>query len=193
MYEQHKNHIVWRMCMSVRMQMKQNNPYPDAPSWNNRACSSRLPSSIDHQPNNLLLWIVRLGRRDNMHMVLQQEHNYPLIKTFTVMEIGFTIFSSNCTVVIHYLEPWCMNPKQSWALEENLKYLPPPAPLRSRSISFSTNLDAANSTPAPCSRKRGEKRIGSGIFLAPEGVPWNSEQPKALNVISQWHHNNTIS
>jgi len=37
-----------------------NDAYPDAPSWYIRACSSRLPSSIDHQPNNLIASIVRI-------------------------------------------------------------------------------------------------------------------------------------
>lgn len=75
----------------------------------------------------------------------------------------------------HYLEPWCKNPKQSRDLAENLKYIPVAAPLRNKSTIFSTNLVVANRTPAPCSRKSGEKRIGSGISLAPTGVPWNTD------------------
>lgn len=58
---QHIDHIFWW----VHFDYKWNDAYPDAPSWYNRACSSRLPSSIDHQPNNLIPWIDRsdLGRK----------------------------------------------------------------------------------------------------------------------------------
>lgn len=95
-------------------------PNPDAPPWKSRACSSRLPSSMDHQPSSL--------------------------------------------------EPWCKKPKKSRALAENAKYLPVPAPVRSKRIIFSTNLDIAKRSATPCNRKRGEKRTGRGIYLAPIGV-----------------------
>ena len=87
-----------------------------------------------------------------------------------------------------YLEPWCKNPKQSWALEVYLKYLPVPASLRNKRISFSANLEAANNTPAPWSRKSGEKRTRSGMFLAPAGVPWNTKSLSANKRIPSSNH-----
>ena len=73
----------------------------------------------------------------------------------------------------HYLDPWCMNPKQSRAFEDILKYLPVKAPLCSKRIIFSTNLYTAKNTPAPCRIKIGEKRTIIGMCLAEGGVPWN--------------------
>lgn len=72
-----------------------------------------------------------------------------------------------------YLEPRCKKPKQSRALEEILRYLDVlvPTPVRSKRTILSTNLITEKQTPAPCSRKSGEKRTGSGICLAPGGVP----------------------
>ena len=75
-----------------------------------------------------------------------------------------------------YLEPWCMKPKQSRTLEKNVKYLLVPSPLRNRRTNFSTNLDVANKTPAPCNMNREEKRTGIEICLAPGGVPWELQK-----------------
>lgn len=95
----------------------------------------------------------------------------------------------------NYLEPWCKNPKQSWAWEENLKYIPVLDPLCSKSTIFSTNLDAANRIPTPWSRKIGEKTMGSGIFLALAGVPWvqnksrSNEIPEIVTMNRTQKHN----
>lgn len=72
---------------------------------------------------------------------------------------------------VYYLDPWCKKPKQSWALDENLKYNPVSSSPRRNSKTFSVNLEAENRTPAPCSRKSGENRTGRGISLAASGVP----------------------
>lgn len=72
-----------------------------------------------------------------------------------------------------YLEPRCKKPKQSRALEEIVRYLIVfiLTPVRSKRTILSTNLKIAKKTPAPCSKKSGEKITGSGIYLALGGVP----------------------
>lgn len=71
-----------------------------------------------------------------------------------------------------YREPWWRKQKKSRTLEEYTKYLPPLASLRNKRTVFSTNLDIANNTAAPCNRKIGEKTTGRERFLAPGGVPY---------------------
>lgn len=44
-------------------------------------------------------------------------------------------------------------------------------PLRSRRTTFSTNLEMAKRTPAPCKRNSGEKSANIGIYRALGGVP----------------------
>ena len=146
------------------MRQKITNP---APSWTSRACSSRLPSSMDHQPRSLNWEIVKM-QQELLHSCTT--HSMVTLFKLTILPAwNFLLVGSRS----HYLEPWCRNPKQSWALEEYVKYLPVPAPLCSKRTIFSTNLDAENRTPAPWSKKIGEKRTGIGISLAAAGVPWN--------------------
>lgn len=72
----------------------------------------------------------------------------------------------------NYFDPWCKNPKNSWAFDARAEYVPEPTSLCTKRTIFSTNLYAANKTPAPCNKKRGAKRTGNEICLAPDGVPW---------------------
>lgn len=76
----------------------------------------------------------------------------------------------------HYLEPWCRKAKQSWALDEIVRYLLLIDPLDSKRTRFSTNLDRAKRTPAPCKRNIGRKRAQIGIFRALGGVPCTHKQ-----------------
>lgn len=72
---------------------------------------------------------------------------------------------------VYHLVPWCKKPKHSWALEEILKYNPVSSSPRSNRTNFSTNLEAANRIPTTCSKKSGENKTGTGIYLAASGVP----------------------
>ena len=70
-----------------------------------------------------------------------------------------------------YLEPRCRKPKESRALAAYIKYLPVPASVRSKMTILSTKLDAAITTPKPCTKNTGEKTTGRGINLAAAGFP----------------------
>lgn len=125
----------------------------------------------------LTAFINRPPTKQPAHTNFVNKHNKHFCVVFAAQSLNRSRWSfRQWHVCWNYLEPWCKNPKQSQTLEENMKYLPAlVAPVRSKRTIFSTNLDAANNTPAPCSRKRGEKRTGRGIFLAPAGLPWNSK------------------
>ncbi len=82
----------------------------------------------------------------------------------------------------HYLDPRCKNPKKSQTFDARATYVLEPTPLCNKRTIFSTNLYAANKTPAPCNKKRGAKRTGNEIFLAPDGVPWKKEKRKKGNI-----------
>lgn len=77
-----------------------------------------------------------------------------------------------CSTTYNYRGPWCKNERQSWSLDENMKYLPDPASLLRRSTILSISRIAANKTAAPWRRIMGVKITGRGIFRAALGVPW---------------------
>lgn len=126
------------------------------------ACSSLLRSSIDHQPSSLSKWTVSHKFQSN------------------VLAFCLELLCSACIWYIttwqnHYLDPRCIIPRNSYAFDDMVKYLPEPSAPTTKRIILSTNRYAANKSPTPWSKRRGVKRTQNESCLALGGVPWISQ------------------